>query len=188
MLGSFSSLTVSFSCTISFSSDTGLSPICSCRIAHMTIFLLSITEIVPQLKLSHLPSDLPSIFLLFWGKHQSAIEMYKIDWYSTSLVVWQYPEERILVLLSQGLVFLDHCLLFFWLLLGGSFPQAAWKKESRKAVGPPGKSNLHYKWHKTVNESLPFLRLFISLYAWVTEMVGLIQSSTSQFCRSRSVS
>lgn len=141
MLGSLSSLTISFSHTIPFSSNTGLLPMCSCRTAHMTIFLLNLTEIASHLELSHLPGDLLSVFLSFWEKNkQSAVEMCTVGRYSTSLVLC-ITEEKILVLFPQGLFFLDHCFLFFWLLIGGSFPQAAWKKKSRKAVGPPGKSN-----------------------------------------------
>lgn len=142
MLGSLSSLTISFSCTTPFSSDTGLSPVYSCRISpHYTISAKSdrnstSREIVTPARWSaqYCPPFLRK------KKNQSAIEMYKVDiqylWLSGCIT-----GERILVLFSQELVFLDHCFLFFWLLLGGSFPQAAWKRESRKAVGPPGKSN-----------------------------------------------
>lgn len=177
MLGNLSSLRNFFSHTIPFSSDTQLSPICSCRIVHMILFLLGLTEIAPHLELSHLPGDLPSIFLPSWGG-KKPVSCWKVQSREILNLFGSMAEERILVLFSQGLVFLDHCFLFFWLLLGGSFPQIAWKKESREIKWH------HCKWHKAVNQSLPFLRLFTFLKAWMSEMLGLIQSSTSQFCRS----
>lgn len=100
----------------------------------MTIFLLNLTEIASHLELSHLVVCPVFSSLSEKKKKQSAVEMCTADRYSTSLVLC-ITEERILALFPQGLIFLDHCFLFFWLLLGGSFPQAAWKKESRKAVG-----------------------------------------------------
>lgn len=149
MLGSLSSLTISFSCPTPFSSDTGLSPACSCRISpHYTLSAKSdrnsaSPEIVTPARWS------AQYFPPFLRKKNTVSYWNVQGRYSISLVVWLYHWRKNTGSVFSGISFSWQLFLVllapaWWLLSTSSLEERV--KESCGATGEIKWH--HYKWHK----------------------------------------